>query len=403
MTGSSLTCPACGERVDINEGLAGHLRAELREEMAAELEAATAKAARAAKAEAEREAAARLAEAREAAEAEARRLQALEAQAEERERALRAAQRTAEEARAAQVEASKRERAVAEREAAMEFEVEKKLAASLREERLKLDRRAQETVALRLAEAQEARAQELAQKDEEMRALKAQIEALKNRSDKASQQLLGEAAEIVLEERLGAAFPGDAIAPVEKGMRGADCTQTVTGAGAILWESKHTQHWSALWLPKLRENQRACGAEVAVIVSRALPPEVETFAAVDGVWVCAPRYAVPLAMVLRGGLVEVARAKAMQAGRATKAEQVFDYLTGTGFRQRVEAILEHFGSMQADLDKERRAMERVWTKRAKQIEGVMGATVGMYGDIQGIGGAAVPEIPALDLDRLGED
>ncbi|MBM2577946.1 DUF2130 domain-containing protein [Jannaschia sp. Os4] len=402
MTGSTITCPSCGEAVSLEDRIAGQLRTQIEAEMAAQAEALAQKAARAATEEAERAGAARLAEAQAAAQAERARLAAVEAEAKARATELEAAKRTAEEARAAQVEAIRKERALAERQAAMDLEVEKRLSEMLGAERTKLAERAQETVDIRLREDREQRAQEIAQKDEELRALKEQIETLKRRSDKSSQQLLGEAAEIVLEARLGEAFPSDAIAPVEKGMRGADCTQTVAGAGAILWESKHTQHWQPTWLPKLRENQRTCGAEVAVIVSRALPPEIETFGTVDGVWVAAPAYAVPLAMALRGGLVEVARAKAMQAGRATNAERVFDYLTGTGFRQRVEAILEHFGSMQADLDKEKRAMQRVWDKRAKQIEGVMTATVGMYGDIQGIGGSAVPEIPALDLDLLGE-
>ena len=58
-------------------------------------------------------------------------------------------------------------------------------------------------------------------------------------------------------------------------------------------------------------------------------------------------------------------------------------------------------------DKERKAIIKQWAKREEQIERVMGATVGMYGDLQGIAGKSLQEIeglefPALEMNVNGE-
>ena len=220
-------------------------------------------------------------------------------------------------------------------------------------------------------------------------------------------QTQGEAAEMVLEDTLAQAFPMDGFAPVAKGVSGADVRQDVMGqggpVGSILWESKRTKNWTAGWLAKLRDDQRAAGCEIAVLTSQALPEGIDSFGLVDGIWVCAPRYAVPLATSLRHGLVEVAGAKGRAMGQETKMEMIYDYLTGTQFKQRVDAIVERFEDMQDNLRKERVFMEKQWALRAKQIDLVIGSTVGMYGDLQGIAGRAMPEIESVDALMIGDD
>ena len=69
----------------------------------------------------------------------------------------------------------------------------------------------------------------------------------------------------------------------------------------------------------------------------------------------------------------------------------------------MEAIVEAFSNMQDDLDKERKVIMKQWAKRQEQIERVMGATVGMYGDLQGIAGKSLQEIEGLELSALGFD
>jgi len=137
-----------------------------------------------------------------------------------------------------------------------------------------------------------------------------------------------------------------------------------------------------------------------VIVSRALPKDVETFGHVDGVWITEPRFAMPLVIALRQTLIEVANSRQVQDGQRTKMELVYQYLTGPRFRHRVEGIVEKFSEMQADLDREKKTMTRLWAKREAQIQGVIESTAGMYGDLQGIAGRSLPEIDSLEVPLL---
>jgi hypothetical protein len=170
--------------------------------------------------------------------------------------------------------------------------------------------------------------------------------------------------------------------------------------GSILWESKRTKNWSDGWLTKLRDDQRSAKADVAILVSQVLPKGVDAFDVIDGVWVTGPRAALPVATAMRQTLLQVSMAKQINEGQQTKTEMVYQYLTGPRFRHRVEAIVEAFSSMQEDLDKERKAIMKQWAKREEQIERVMGATIGMYGDLQGIAGKSMQEIEGLELQAL---
>jgi hypothetical protein len=244
------------------------------------------------------------------------------------------------------------------------------------------------------------------EKEQTIASMQKQIEDLKRRAEQGSQQLQGEVQELELEALLRGKFPRDTIEPVPKGEHGGDVLQRVIGpagqdCGTILWESKRTKNWSDVWLAKLREDQRTAKAEIAVIVSQVLPKGVETFELIDGVWVTHPKAVLPVAVTLRHTLVEVASARQATEGQQTKTEMVYQYLTGPRFRQRVQAIVEAFSSMQEDLDREKKAITKQWAKREEQIERVMGATVGMYGDLQGIAGKSLQEIEGLELQALG--
>ena len=162
------------------------------------------------------------------------------------------------------------------------------------------------------------------------------------------------------------------------------------------------KNWSDTWLPKLREDQRTAKAEIAVIVSQVLPKDIESFGIVDQVWVTHPKVALPVAIALRQTLLEIAGARKASEGQQTKMEMVYQYLTGPRFRQRIQAIVEAFSSMREDLDRERKAITKQWSKREEQIDRVMQATVGMYGDLQGIAGKTLQEIEGLELRTLGD-
>ncbi|MEI8384647.1 MAG: DUF2130 domain-containing protein [Nitrosomonadaceae bacterium] len=255
-------------------------------------------------------------------------------------------------------------------------------------------------------EAEDEQRLKVLEKEQTIVAMQKQIEDLKRRSEQGSQQLQGEVQELELENLLRSKFPFDAIEPVPKGEFGGDVLHRIIGpngqpSGTILWEFKRTKNWSDSWLVKLRDDQRAAKAEIAVIVSQVLPKGVETFDLVEGIWVTHPRAALPVAMILRQSLMELALARQTHEGHQTKTDMVYQYLTGPRFRLRVEAIVEAFSTMQEDLDKERRVIMKQWAKRGEQIERVTGATIGMYGDLQGIAGKSLQEIEGLELKSLG--
>ena len=298
------------------------------------------------------------------------------------------------EAQKAQAELIKKQRELDDAKRELELTVEKRVQDGLSEVRTQAKREAEEGLKLKVME-----------KDQTIASMQQKIEELKQKAEQGSQQLQGEVQELELETLLRAKFPFDSIEPVPKGEFGGDVLQRVVSqsgqtSGAILWESKRTKNWSDGWLVKLREDQRTAKAEVSVLVSQALPKGTETFDVIDGVWVTSPRAALPVATILRHTLLQVGMARQTSEGQQTKTEMIYQYLTGPRFRQRVEAIVEAFSTMQEDLDKERKAIMKQWAKREEQIERVMGATVGMYGDLQGIAGKSLQEIEGLELAAI---
>lgn len=297
-------------------------------------------------------------------------------------------------AQKAQAELIRKERQLEDARREFDLTVEKRVQEGLDAIREQARREAEEALKLKVHE-----------KEQTIASMQRQIEELKRRAEQGSQQLQGEVVELELEALLRTRFANDSIEPVPKGEHGGDVLQRVIGpaglgCGTILWESKRTKNWSDSWLAKLREDQRAAKAEAAVIVSYVLPKGVETFECVDGVWVAHPRVTVPVAIVLRHSLIEVAMARKATEGQQTKMEMVYQYLTGPRFRQRVQAIVEAFSAMQEDLDKDKKVTIKQWAKREEQIERVMRGTVGMYGDLQGIAGKTIQEIEGLELRAL---
>ncbi len=301
------------------------------------------------------------------------------------------------EAQKAQAEAMRKERELADARRELDLTIEQRVQQALVAAREQAKREASEQLLLKVQE-----------KDQTIASMQQKIEELKRRAEQGSQQLQGEALELELEAMLRARFPRDLIEPVPKGQHGGDIVHRVVAAdgrvaGAILWETKRTKSWSDLWLAKLREDQRQAQAEHAVIVSHALPKEIESFDQREGVWVAQARVALPLAAALRGAVLQAAAARRAADGVQTKTEQVYAYLTGTRFQLHVRAVVEAFTTLRQELDAERKAFARIWSKREMQIERVLQATAGMYGDLQGIVGRSLQEIEGLGLPLLGAD
>jgi hypothetical protein len=412
----TLHCPNCSHEIRLTESLAAPLLAETRRRFQEQMAGKDAEVARkteslrqereqltkdrdsidaqiADRLEAER---AQLiaAEAKKAREASAAELQARTNEAEELRRTLEANNLKLAEAQQAQAEVLRRQRVLDEEKRELDLTVEKRVQASVEPIQTKARQDADEAARLRVAE-----------KDQTIESMARTIEELKRKAEQGSQQSQGEVFELELEELLRGRFPTDTVEPVGKGELGADVIQQVNGAigqpaGIILWETKRTKAWSDAWLAKLREDQRRSGADAALIVSHALPKHVEHFDLIDGIWVAHPRCALPVAVALRQALIDVSSSRLVQQGQQTKMEQVYHYLTGTKFKQRVDAVVEKFNDMREDLDKERKFMGRQWAKRETQILSVVDSTVGMVGDLQAIAGKAMPEISSLEAPML---
>jgi hypothetical protein len=298
------------------------------------------------------------------------------------------------EAQQAQADVIRKQRELDDARREIDLTIEKRVQASLGSVRVNARLEAEEGMKLKLLE-----------REEVIASMQRQVEELRRKAEQGSQQLQGEVQELELESLLRAKFPRDNIEPVAKGEFGGDVLHTVIGpqgqqCGSILWESKRTKNWSDTWLPKLRDDQRAAKADVALIVSDVLPKGINNFDLVDGIWVTESRCAMSVAIALRQTLIELSAARQASDGQQTKMEMVYQYLTGPRFRHRIEAIVEKFCDMQADLDRERKAMTRGWAKREEQIREVIESTAGMYGDLQGIAGRPLQEIEGLEMPLL---
>ena len=407
MEEGKITCPNCGEEFEISDALTGRIREHLKGELLKEVsrrEARLKEKTDALKAQAEE-----LSKSREAideeietqlkkrlADAEKKAAKKLEDKFADQLKDLQGAIAEKDEAlktfREQELELRKEQRKLKEAAESLELEVARKLD----EEREKIRGEAEK----KMGEAH--RLKDL-EKDKVINDLKSSLEDMKRKAEQGSMETQGEVLEQDFEDQLKSFFVHDDIQPVPKGIRGADLIQTVRTAlgadsGVLLWETKNTKAWSSAWIPKLKDDMIEVRATIAILVSVVLPDGVNRFGHVEGVWVSDPLSAIPLAAALREQLMAVSRERNASVGKSEKMEALYQYLAGVEFKQKIEGIVEAFTSMQDQLNKERRTMERHWKQREKEIERVVKNTVGLYGDMQGIIGGQIPVIPALELD-----
>ncbi len=311
-------------------------------------------------------------------------LKDLQSRIEEKEKKLAEAQK-------AELELRKRQREIEEREAQLSLEVERRIG----EERKSVA----EHTRLQLEEDFKLKGKE---KDIVIDGLKKQIGELQRKAEQGSNQIQGEAQEVELYDILNQAFRYDNIERIRKGKEGADDLMQVKDSlgnicGSILIESKRTKTWVDGWIDKAKDDQREAKANIMVIVSKILPKEIQHIGNKEGVWICDLQSAMGLILVLREGVLQISEARSALAGKSEKMDMMYDYLSGAQFKQRVEAIVEGFTSMQEGLEKEKRSMASIWAQREKEIEKVIKNTSNLYGELKGIIGRALPEVKALEL------
>lgn len=253
-----------------------------------------------------------------------------------------------------------------------------------------------------LAEADEKKRFEVAEKDKIIDSLKRSLDEAQRKASLTSQQLQGEVMELDLEKLLKSEFVNDEILPIEKGVSGADIKQIVktskgTNCGVILWESKRTKSWSPDWIQKLKSDLRAEKANSAILVSEALPKEVNGFGIVEGIQVCSYEFVLPVVELTRQKIIEVAYQKFVSQNKGEKAEVLYEYINSHEFRQQVESLAEVYREQVLQIAKERAAFEKIWKARESQARRIMTSSANIYGKMQGIVGASMPQIKALDL------
>ena len=241
-----------------------------------------------------------------------------------------------------------------------------------------------------------------AEKNKQLEDMRRQIEDLKRKAEQGSQKLQGDIQEIELEKALRERFPRDEIESVKSGVRGADVLQKVISdsgqpCGTILWESKRVRNWSDKWIDKLVEDKQAAKADVAVIVTDALPQHVQHMGGVRGVLLTTFPLAACLAETLRVNMALLGQARLALSGQDDQKSRVFQYFTSPQFHERMATIADQFQQMQADLMREKAAMNRVWAKREKQIETIASSTAKFTGELQTLCGHALPQLPQFAL------
>lgn len=405
----TIQCPKCGTEIPLTEAISSRLSAELRQEFESKAQEQELKMAKERATLVAREkqldesrktideaVAKKVAEERVRVEAEAEKkatesvalaVTDLQNQVAEKDKALGEAQKN-------ELEIRKKQRELEAQKKNLDLEVARRLDT----ERKKVHEDAVKAVQ------EEYRLRDL-EKDKRIADVQAQLAEAQRRADLGSQQAQGETLELDMELQLKAAFPIDTIEPVPKGKRGADVIQRVCDragrpCGAIVWEAKRTKAWSPGWVDKLKEDQREAKAELAVVLTTTLPKDVETFGQHEGVWVTNQACAMSLGRALRESLILVTAARTASVGKQSKLEMLYDYLSGSEFKHRVEAIVEAFRAMKAQLDAEKLTMTKAWAAREKQIERVVTNTTGMYGDLEGIIGGALPKIEHLELKAI---
>ncbi|WP_300765377.1 DUF2130 domain-containing protein [Helicobacter sp. UBA3407] len=249
------------------------------------------------------------------------------------------------------------------------------------------------------------------EKEQQLEGLKKQLQEAQRKVEIGSQQLQGEVQELAIEEYLQVQFPLDDIVEIKKGAHGGDCmqivhTREIPNCGKIYYESKRTKEFQRAWIEKFKADMRKENADVGVIVSQTMPKELERMGLLDGVWICTFEEFKALCAVLREGVIRVQIAQKSQENKQDKMGLLYQYLTSSEFKMQIEAIVEGFTQMQSDLDSEKRAMQRLWKQREKQIQKVLENTIDMYGSIKGIAGNAIGNVKALEIpfnENLIED
>jgi hypothetical protein len=409
MSDQTIKCPSCGKEILLTEALTGQIEQSIRAKYEAEaakkeqdINAREKKLKQQEKSLAEKQLAieeqvAEQVKAERVRIAEAERKKILVEQNEQNkaiQEELEEKRKQLSDAKKQELELRKQQQKLVEEKEALELTVQRKLD----EERHKIAEKAKQ-------QASDEMLLKIKEKEQLIESLKKQAQDWQRRAEQGSQEAQGEALEGAIQDMLTQAFPYDCLEDIKKGQKGADILQVVINpnskeCGKILWEAKYAKNYTNSWIDKLKSDQQEAGADIAVLVTMALPKGVKNFDLLNGVWVTDFASVLGLAKALRMWLIGAARERMVSAKQDTAKDAIYRYVTGQEFALQIRAIAEAFGRMKGNLDQERRTMEKIWKSREKQIETVLTNVVGIQGSLQGY--LSSKSLPRTDLQELLE-
>ena len=232
--------------------------------------------------------------------------------------------------------------------------------------------------------------------------MKKTIDDLKRKSEQASQQIQWDIQEDDIRDALKWAFPIDEINDVPTWVKWADLIQTVKNniwqaTWIIVWESKNTKTWTDSWIMKLKDDKLKVKWNIAILVTTVLPKWLENFGMVDDVMVCLPKYVIPVASMLREKLIAVAKTEKALEWKDIKMEMLYKYLSSEEFSSKIAMMVDVFSQLKMWIDSERRAMEKNWKKREKDLERATFAVTWMYWELESLMWQALPGAERLEL------
>ena len=305
-----------------------------------------------------------------------------------------------------ELEMLKKQRELEDKEKNFELEMEKKMIDEKKKIEEKLWSELQEKAKKDLNEKLEKISEENRKKELEMlkqqEQMKKTIDDLRRKSEQASQQIQGDIQEDDIRDALKSAFAIDEIEDVPTWVKWADLIQIVKNnigqkSWIIVWESKNTKSWQDSWIMKLKDDKLKVKWNIAILVTTTLPKWLDNFGMVDDVMVCLPKFVIPVASMLREKLIAVAKTEKSLEWKDIKMEMLYKYLSSEEFSSKIWMMVDVFSQLKNWIDSERRAMEKNWKKREKDLERATYAITWVYWELESLMGQSLAWAEKLEL------
>ena len=316
------------------------------------------------------------------------------------------------EAKKKELEFMKRQRELENKEKNFELEMEKKMFEERKKIEKDLEDKLKENWKKELDEKMEKVQEEFRKKEleyqKQQEQLKKSLDDAKRKAEQGSQQIQGDIQEDDLKNAISQAFPIDSVEDVPTWIKWADLIQTVKNnmwqsAGIIVWESKNTKAWQDAWVMKLKEDKLKVNWNIAILISTVLPKDLKNFGMIDDIMICTPEFAIAVCSMLRDKLISISKVEKSLEWKDIKMEMLYKYLWSEEFSWKIWMMVDVFSNLKLWIDSERRAMEKNWKKREKDLERATFAITWMYWELESLMWQALPGAERLELGEGEEE